>query len=226
MKITHRSYRGKSIRPSPVVHCEEDGGLLLIVTPWGKPSVAEKSIETVSDFILSSRNDAEATSPFQRMTCLSPLANNVRVAMMLLNDSIYREVNKLDYEGGIEVLICAKHQGEIVIAQVGQPHAFINRPGLPLAPISTVLDMSMEMSQPPDLLPPLPAQLIGVYSTSNFYVQSYHAHESDQLIFLSRSYFPMEFLNLPTNMRTLDGMTKLLSKDQPDVPFWLATANV
>jgi len=135
-------------------------------------------------------------------------------------------VNKLDYEGGIEVLICAKHQGEIAIAQVGQPHAFISRPGLPLAPISTVLDMSMEMSHAPELLPPLPGQLIGVYSTSNFYVQSYHASENNQLVFLSRSYFPMEFLNLPSNMRTLDGMTKLLSKDQPDVPFWLATANV
>lgn len=225
MKISYRSYRGKSIRPSPLVHCEEDGSLLLIVTPWGQPSIAEKSIETVSDFILSARNDAEATSPFQRMTCLSPLANNIRVAMMLLNDSIYRETNKLDYDGGIEVLICAKHQGEIAIAQVGQPHAFISRPGLPIAPISTVLDLSMELSQAPELLPPLPSQLIGVYSTSNFYVQSYHANPEDQLIFLSRSHFPLEFLNTPSNKRNLNELTKILSKEQPDVPFWLATAN-
>ncbi len=225
MKIDHRSYRGKSFRPAPLVHVESDGSLLLIITSWGQPSTAERARDVLTDFILSSRNDQEATSPFQKMTCLSPLANNVRVAMMLLNDTLYREENREDYTEGIEILVCAKHENEITIAQAGQPHAFISRPGLPIQALSLGSDLSTELSHAPELLAPLPHSLLGLYSTSNFSIQSFRVNQGDQLIFLSRSHFPQEFLTLASRDRNLDTLAKVLSKDHPDVPYWLGVAS-
>lgn len=222
MKLEHRSYRGKSYRPSPLVHSEPDGSLTLIITPWGQPSTAERARDVVADFILSSRNDQEATSPFQKMTCLTPLANNVRVAMMLLNDTLYREENRDEYMDGVEVLVCARHESEITIAQVGQPHIFLSRKGLPLQTLGVGTDMSSEMSQAPELLSPLPHSLIGLYSTSNFSIQSFRINSGDQLIFLARSHFPQEFLKMASHSRNIDQLSRALSHEHPDIPFWLA----
>ncbi|HAG92038.1 MAG TPA: hypothetical protein DCL41_09205 [Bdellovibrionales bacterium] len=226
MKISSRSYRGKSFRPSPYTHCEDDGSLLLVVTPWGNSNVAERAKDIVTDFILSSRNDNEATSPFQKMTCITPLANHVRVAMMLLNDTLYREENREEYTEGVEIAICAKNGNEITIAQVGQPFIFLSRKGFPLVPLTLGTDLAAELSAPPKILSPLPHALLGLYSTSNFSLQSFHWNPGDQLIFLTRSHFPMEFLSLPSGRRTLDELSKVLSQDNSQIPFWLGITHL
>lgn len=226
MKIQHRSYRGKSFRPTPLIHAEDDGSLLLIITSWGQPSMAERARDVVVDFILSCRNDQEATSPFQKMTCLTPLANNVRVAMMLLNDTLYREQNREDYLEGVEILICARHENEITLAQVGQPHVFLSRRGMPLISLRSGGDLALELSQAPELLSPLPHSLIGLYSTSNFTIQSYRSNKEDQLVFLARSHYPQEFLQLASQERGLDELSQALSKEHPDVPYWLGIAKL
>lgn len=222
MNIEHRSYRGKSFRPSPLVHVEEDGSLVLIITPWGQPSSAERARDVVADFILSSRNDTEATSPFQKMTCLTPLANNVRVAMMLLNDTLYREENRDEYMDGIEIVVCARHESEMTIAQVGQPFVFLSRQGFPIQSLSVGTDAAIEMSEAPEMLSPLPHSLLGLYSTSNFSIQSFRFNPEDQLVFLARSHFPQVFLNLSSKERDINALSKALSSEHPDIPYWLA----
>lgn len=223
MKVDQRSYRGKSFRPAPLLHVEPN--LILAITSWGQASTAERARDVVADFVLSARNDQEATSPFQKMTCLTPLANNVRVAMMLLNDTLYREFNQDEYTEGIEILICAKHESEITIAQVGQPHVFLSRKQFPLIPLSVGSDSAMEFSQPPEILAPMPHSLLGLYSTSNFGIQSFRFQENDQLIFLARSHFPSEFLTLSSSERTLEKLSQNLSKEHPDIPYWLAVSS-
>lgn len=223
MKVDQRSYRGKSFRPSPLLHVEPN--LTLIITSWGQASVAERARDIVADFILSARNDQEATSPFQKMTCLTPLANNVRVAMMLLNDTLYREFNQDEYTEGVEVLICAKHESEITIAQVGQPHVFLSRKQFPLIPLTAGSDASVEFSQPPEILSPLPHSLLGLYSTSNFGIQSFRLQEQDQLIFLARSHYPNAFLTLNSSERNLNKLSQTLSQEHPDIPYWLAVSS-
>jgi hypothetical protein len=226
MKIQHRSYRGKVLKPSPLVHQEDDDSLLLIITSWGQSSVAERAKEIVTDFILSSRNDQEATSPFQKMTCLTPLANNVRVAMMLLNDTLYREENREEYNEGIEIVICARHENEITLAQVGQPYVFLSRKGFPLQPLTVGGDLNTELSEAPELLAPLPHSLLGLYSTSNFIIQSFRHNPGDELLFLSRSYFPQEFLTLESGQRNLDSLSRVLSSEHPDIPFWVGLSRL
>src|SRR4051794_4042535 len=108
MSFDERSFMGKVMRPSPEVHVEADGSFGAVVTPWGSRGSVKRVIETMSDFIMSAKNDMEATSPFQMMTCISPSANNLRAAVMLANDTIYREENKHEYQSGVELFAFAR----------------------------------------------------------------------------------------------------------------------
>src|SRR5580700_8765484 len=102
MNLKERSYSGTMFRPAPEIYIEEDGSIGIIATPWGSRQAAKKIIDVLKDYILSARQDMEATSPFQLLTCLTPLANNLRVGVMLANDLLYREDNKAEYTTGVE----------------------------------------------------------------------------------------------------------------------------
>ncbi|NJL25009.1 MAG: hypothetical protein HC902_07435 [Calothrix sp. SM1_5_4] len=183
MAWNERSYGGRLFRPAPEAHLETDGSFGIIATPWGNRQAATKIIELLKDYVLSARQDMEATSPFQLLTCLSPLANTLRAAMMLANDAIYREENKAEYTAGVEVLVFARQEGELAFAQVGYPHFYLARPGLPWIPLSVQIDLSTELSEQPELLPPLPQNMIGLHATTNMNISSFKLRDSDRWYF-------------------------------------------
>lgn len=221
MGFEQRSYGGKVFRPTPEVHVEDDGSFGVIATPWGARPGAKKVIDTLTDFILSAKQDMEATSPFQKLACLSPLANSLRAGLMLANDLVYRDENKAEYISGVEVLVFSHSGGELAFAQVGYPHLFLARPGLPWIPLSIQIDMSGEMSRPPEILPPLPQNLIGLHNTTNMNLSSFKTQEGDRLIFLSHSVVSHPFFALKSEDASIDNITEMLSKYYPDTPFWL-----
>lgn len=222
MSVLHeRSYGGQLFRPTPEIYLEEDGSFGVIATPWGNRGAAKKVIDTLKDYVLSARQDLEATSPFQKLTCLSGLANSLRVGVMLANDSIYREENKAEYTAGVEVLVFAREGGELSFAQVGYPHFFLARSGLPWIPLSVQLDLSTELSQPPEILSPLPQNLIGLHTTTNMNVASFKTQSKDRLVFLSHTVVSNPLYHLPFEETTLDKVTQSLAKQYPDLPFWV-----
>ena len=220
MSFQERSYSGNLLRPTPEIHIEEDGSVGIVATPWGHRQGAKRVIETLLDYISSSRNDMEATSPFQMMTCLSPLANTLRVAVMLANDSLYREENRNEYTSGVELLVFAAKDEELAWAQIGSPNLFLMRQKVGLIPLSTQIDLATELSDQTELAP-LPANLIGLNPTSNFSINSIRPHQGDQLIFLSRSRTPKEFYTLNPSALTLESITQKLSADSSELPFWV-----
>lgn len=221
MAFEQRSYSGKVSRPTPEIHVEDDGTFGVIATPWGSRSGAKKVIDTLKDFVMSARQDMEATSPFQKLSCLSPLANNLRAGLMLANDSIYRDENKSEYISGAEVLVFSHHNGELAFAQVGYPHLYLARPGLPWIPLSIQIDLSSELSRPPEVLPPLPQNLVGLHNTTNMNLSSFRTQAGDRLIFLSHSVASHPFFALPSDQTSIDKITELLSQHHPETPFWL-----
>jgi hypothetical protein len=221
MSFDQRSYSGKLFRPTPEVHMHDDGSFGVIATPWGGRGAAKKVIEILTDYILSSRQDMEATSPFQKLTCLSPLANLLRTGIMLANDSIYREENKAEYQAGVEVLVFAHLHGELAFAQVGHPHIFLARPKLPWIPLSVQVDLSTELSQPPEILPPLPQNLIGLHTTTNMNLSSFRTQPGDRLVLLSHSVVSHPLYTVAFDQTNLDSISESLSKSHPDLPFWL-----
>lgn len=221
MPMVERSYSGKLFRPTPEVYVEDDGSFGVIATPWGSRQGAKKVIELLKDYIQSARHDMEATSPFQKLSCLSPLANNLRAGIMLANDSLYREDNKAEYVTGVEVLVFVHNNRELAYAQVGSPQFFLARRELPWIPLSVQIDLSTELSQPPNLLPPLPHNLLGLHTTSNMNIASFKTQPSDKLIFLSHSLVAHPLYTLPFADSTVEVVSATLSKEYPDLPFWL-----
>jgi hypothetical protein len=219
--LDERSYGGRLFRPTPEIYLEEDGSFGVIATPWGNRNSAKKTIETLKDYVLSARQDMEATSPFQKLTCLSPLANSLRVGVMLANDSIYREENKAEYISGVELLVFAHQENELSFAQVGHPHLYLARRGMPWLPLSVQIDLSGEMSEAPAVLPPLPQNVIGLHTTTNMNVASFKTQPEDRLVFLSHTVASHPLFNQPYERTSLDQISTSLSTAYPDLPYWL-----
>lgn len=226
MAFTDRSYSGRLFRPTPEVHIEDDGSLGVIATPWGGRQGAKKVIDLMRDYVQSARQDMEATSPFQKLSCLSPLANNLRVGIMLANDALYREDNKNEYTSGVEVLAFAHANNELAFAQVGMPHFLLARKGLPWIPLSVQIDLSTELSHPPEVLPPLPQNLLGLHTTSNMNIASFKTQPGDRLIFLSHSVVSHPLYMHGYDDSNLEKVSSTLSKQYPDLPFWLGVFNL
>lgn len=226
MALEERSYSGRLFRPKPEVHIEEDGSFGVIATPWGARQSAKGTVELLKDYVLSARQDNEATSPFQMLTCLSPLANTLRVATLLANDSLYREENKAEYMTGVEVLVFAHQLGELAFAQVGYPHLFLARQSMPWIPLSVQIDLSTEMSSPPDLLPPLPQNMIGLHTTTNLNVSSFKTQPGDKLVMLSHSVVSHPLFTLSFERAKLDAISESLAVENPELPFWLGVYNL
>ncbi|MBX7232703.1 MAG: hypothetical protein K1X29_11535 [Bdellovibrionales bacterium] len=222
MKLSERSYSGKLFLPRPEILCEANGDLCIITFPWGQRTSARKAIKLITEIFHSSQNaDDEMTSPFQYMTCLSPLANNLRTAVMLANDVIYREENKSEYLSGVELLVVAKKSNEIVFARIGGPALFLNRKKLPLLPLDWTPDLSLQYSHHEEWLPPLPSHLLGVASTSNFSIQSHTLQPGDQWFLIHRSIISPKVLTLKENDLTISKVSHTLALHSPQMPFWL-----
>lgn len=217
MKIVDRSYSGRMFRPRPEIHLEENGQLLIVATPWGNRSGARKVIDSIRDFYLSARDDQEVTSPFQVLTCLSPAANNLRVALMLANDTLYREDNKSEYQSGVELFVASRVDQEFVWAQIGYPQVFLKRKHQPLIPLGGGLDMSLNLSSR-DVMAPLPQSLLGLASTSNFSVQFFRPQAGDQMLLLSRSRITPPMFQHPK--LELEKISSDLVEDNPEMAFW------
>lgn len=223
MNVQERSYSGKLFRPAPEVLVDEGAGLLVVATPWGARSAARKTIQSIHDYFLSARQDAEVTSPFQTLTCLNPTGNTLRASLMLANDLIFREENKTEYLSGVELLAVAFSEREWVWAQLGQPQVFLDRFSEQMTPLGAALDFSGSFSATSNVsLPPLPAEMLGLHSTSNISVRNFHPLPGDRMVLLSRSIVPADLYHAPKNERDLDHLSTRLAEQSPDMPFWLA----
>lgn len=223
MKIEERSYSGKNFRPRPEIHLEENGQLLIVATPWGNRAAGKKVIECIRDFFLSARADQEVTSPFQMLTCLSAAANNLRVSVMLANDLLYREDNKSEYVSGVELFVACKIDQELVWTQVGHPQVFLKRNRQSAISLGGCLDMSMNLSES-QMLAPLPQNLLGLATTSNFSVQSFRPQDGDQILLLSRSRVAPQIYSLPSI--NLEKLSDSLVQDSADMAFWTGLVQI
>ena len=216
LKWVDRSFGGKLFRPTPEVHFDPNGSLILVTTPWGQRSGAKRLNQSIIEFFHSSQADKEVTSPFQKLTCLSPQGNSLRTSVMLANDMLYREDNRGEYVSGVELFAASVYNHEFTWLSVGQPHVLLLREGR-LNPLSVSIDASLSLSH----LSPLPQNVLGVYSTSNFAVQSLRLQTGDQILLLSRTDLPAALFNAASKEQNLEGLSLALAKDDESSPFWL-----
>lgn len=226
LKMEERPYAGKTFRPKPEIHIDSDMGLVIVATPWGAPSAARKVIERMTDYLALAHQDNEATSPFERLTCLSSHANDLRIASLLANEVLYREENRHEYTSGVELFAAIIAESEFVWAQVGNPQILLSRPGRDLLPLGSQIDLAFDLSEGQSLLSPLPAQLLGLDPTVNMNINSFRARRGDKLVLLSHSHPPESLYATKDDEIQIDSMSRALARLHPDVAFWLGILTI
>lgn len=221
MKFTERSYSGKMFRPRPEIHFSAENKLLIVATPWGVRSGAKKTVETIVDYYSSSQQDLEATSPFEKLSCLSPTANALRIATLLANDKLFREENKNEFQSGVELFAAAINAYDVSWLQVGHPNILLGRKGRGLIPLGSHVDLSLDVSGSHKVLAPLPSQMLGLDPTANITIGSLRPQPDDRILLISRSAMTENIYLLQSSNWTLEQVTKSLSENHTDLAFWL-----
>lgn len=217
MEFQERSFIGNnSAVPTPEIYFNADEKLLIVATPWGNSSGAKRLVQTISEYYLATKEDKEATSPFRRLDYLSGIANNLRIAVLVGNELLYREDNRNEYRSGAELFVASMQERELAWVQIGQPHVMISRNQRAILPLSTHLSLASEVDS--ESLPPLPNSLLGVSSEPDLVIQSISPAKGDGLLLLSRSWIPNELYNV--TKRNFQSLSKALSSDAEE-PFWL-----
>ncbi len=220
MKFVERSFvENSSYRPRPFVHWNEAEGLLIVATPWGQDTSKDDLINKIEDYVASSKLDQELTSPYQALNNYDKAANSIRTALLLANESVYKSKNKNEYTSGFEILVGLARQSQFYFATVGHPHVLISKKEKNILPLFMDLDHALNLSDK-NLLPALPHKLLGVNSQVDFQVHSIKYQPGDQLILMSKSWIPSDFLTLPNEKRNFNDYVKALAKDASQ-PFWL-----
>jgi len=224
-KFSYRPYSGQEFRPTPEVHIDEK--VLIVATPWGQRDAAKKVIDRILGHLALCADDHEATTPFQRLSCLSPSANNLRIAALVANESLYREENSREYRLGVELFSMFLSEGDLVWLQIGQPQVLLARKSRRAIPLGGSMDLSFDLSENERLLPSLPHQLLGIETSVNLTINSFRPKDQDQIILLSHSQLPSEIFqgkshsNNHDNKLTLDEISRKLSENTPQLAFWL-----
>ena len=225
LKFEERPYAGNSFRPQPEILLDPQAQLLIVATPWGARSAATKAIGRMTEYLALARTDREATSPFERLSCLSTQANNLRVAALLANEILYREDNQNEYNSGVELFAAIIDDNELVWLQAGNPQILLNRRGRTLLPLGSQIDLAYDLSEGSELLPALPAQLLGLDLSLNLNINSFRARPGDQLVLLSHSQMP-NFLFSQSGVLSLEPLSRSLAKACPNLAFWLGILSV
>ncbi len=220
MKFEERSYSGKIFRPRPEIYFSDETKLLIVATPWGTRSGAKKVIQIIVDFFTASTQDMEATSPFEKLSCLSSEANALRTAALIANDKIYREENKSEFVVGVELFAASIEKNDVVWLQVGHPNILLARQRRGLVPLGSHVDLSLDMSGGNRILPPLPSQLMGLDPTCNITIGSFRPQLNDILMFVSRSAMSERLYLLNQDEWNLAAVSRALAENHPDLAFW------
>lgn len=219
MNFQERSFIGNSSSiPRPEIYFNHDEKMLIVATAWGNSVGAKKMIRTISDYYLATKQDNDATSPFRRLEYLSTTANNLRIAVLVANEAVYREENRNEYRTGVELFVGSLHERELAWVQVGHPHILFCRRNQPTMPLSVQLSLASEISN--EKLPPLPNALLGTSPEPSLSVHSIRPQEGDSLLLLSRSWIPPEIFTLSPSNRNFQTLSKSLGQDG-DEPFWM-----
>jgi hypothetical protein len=220
LQFEERPYAGKNFRPRPEILLDEPSQLLIVATPWGPRAAAKKVIDRMVDYLSLAREDREATAPFERLSCLSTQANNLRVAALLANEALYREDNRIEYRSGVELFAAIVDENELVWLQAGNPQILLSRLGRKLLPLGSQIDLAYDMSGE-TLLPPLPSQLLGLDTSLNLSLNSFRARIGDKLVLLSHSQMPENIFAIENGQTTLEAISAVLAKVDQNLAFWL-----
>jgi hypothetical protein len=121
----------------------------------------------------------------------------------------------------VEIFGASFFDNELVWLQLGQPQILLSRANGRMLPIGGYLDLSLDLSEPGQLLPALPNQLLGLDTTVNLTLNSFRAQPGDKVMLLSHSSPPPALYSTGHENLSVDGISSMLAKSNPDIAFWV-----
>ena len=222
MHITERAFSTKNFRPKPGCHISSNHKLAAVITPWGQSSLSTEVVfEDLESRYSFFSEDLESTRPFPIMQNLSVPENDIRTALVQVNQSIYHKINEEEYSTGFEVF-CAVVTGNVcAFSQVGCPIVLIDRPHQSLSLVGSLATEGSSLFNSQEYQSPLPMQLMGVHEDVSISSRYFRFNQGDRLILLSRNYVPPSWLSVKRAERTIEHLSRLASQNNPRIPFWL-----
>ena len=221
MKLEQRSFSSQVFRPHPEVLINEDIKVFAFLTAWGDQDLSQKTLQFLFDGHHGSFSDEEKTIDHPYIKSLSPEENALRSLILNCNEWVFKEQNgNLKKKVGYELVYGYLREGKLIFAQIGQPFIYLDRKHLPLQVIGQNLDFS-GLFGGEKRLPPLPSQLMGLFPDTHFSVFTFPIKKEDRLIFISRDFVKNSLLDMPRQERNLETLSRALTSENEEQPFWI-----
>ncbi len=226
IKFNERSYGGKKFRPNTHIHHEKINHLLFCITCWGQADILDRIVEVIKNSMTLSNEDTEMTTLSAPQEYFHQSVNALQTAVASASQNIYSQFNKEEYTAGFEIFAAVQEGPQWLYVSHGQPSLILYREKMGAIPLRQNIDMNI-LSLKNCLNDPLPNQLLGLsphpppIHSGNIYLKP-----SDRLVLVSRTYIPSGFFSLHRDHFNEVEISRLLAKDNKDIPFWLGFITV
>ncbi len=206
---------GKMFRPRPECFLSSDKKLLAVITSWGEEQVSLKDVfEHLDSHYNALDKDSEQTRFTPFIEGLTLVENNMRSAVLKLNETIYNEVNKEEYMQGFELLFVVIQNQVCTLIQIGCPLILIDgASGGDLRPVGSSVNHLWSFFPDEFKMAPLPSQLLGMYDNISFHPVSFRFLQNDRFILLNRHSIPHAWFRTQPDERTIEQLHKLCAED-------------
>ena len=220
MKFEERHYSSHLIRPRPLVYIDPSEGFVLVMTAWGATETTQRALEHVKQYLQAVRQDNELTTPFQNILSLSDAANDLRVAALMANDLVFRNLNQDRYDAVFEICFLNIRNRRVAWSQMGCPHLFIRKKNQKPQPISCFPESRSELSGFP-----IPVCFLGSEPTIAPRCGDFYLSHGDEIILLSSSTIPEAIWKI-SEESSLEEWTDKIAMADGAQPFWLGRLQI
>lgn len=217
MTLDAFGYRGNFVFTPPQTYSDSNEQLTVIATPYGDPEILSEAMEKMLSEFEAQVTDPDTTSPFAKLTCLTPPENTIYTSVQFLNDFIYSNHNKNKINFGCDIFCAYKYKNQVIFTQIGWPLVVLNQ-GNKNTPISS------DYSQTPSDLDQgvyVPNHLVGLESSVNVKIQSFELLGDDTLLLLKSNETPDSLLTVYPS--PLEKIAESFAATNPNQGFWLGS---
>ncbi|MFK8138243.1 MAG: hypothetical protein AB8E15_07790 [Bdellovibrionales bacterium] len=220
MKFTQHSFYSNDCNfPKVNSNWSEKDELLLINLAWGDRSIVGNIESQFSDYYLSTKDDNEATSPFEKILHLPTMTNNLIIGLKLVNESVYKETNKEQFVNGLESLAFHQNKEMMSWVSVGEFQVYVKK-AKAKSP-SLYFSNSNLASEFDSDLPPLPKDLVGTQMQADVKYQHLSKTSGDTVVIVKSNKNLSHAIESVDKFEDASQIAKKINKLYPDTSFWI-----
>lgn len=215
MKINTFGYRGNFVFLPPIQISNADESLLVLATPFGDTELLQEALDKMVTEFEGLIADPDSTSPYSKLTCLTPTENLLYTSTQFLNDYIYSNHNQDRLDLGCDFCLLYKKDKRVYLSQVGWPLLVLHHDNKNV-PISSEYSTTPTNKESGVYLP---RHILGLDSSVNAKVQSFNIDEKSRLLLLKSNENPDGLLTVYPSK--LESIAESFVGVHPNQGFWL-----